>query len=196
MRWTGRPEVLVVTMALGLRNWATRERSLRLISRFSATTSMIQSASATRARSSSKLPMEIFTARAGVKNAAGRDCLAASRPARTILLWSAPGASGLRSGGTMSRRMHGRPALAKWAAMRAPIVPAPRTAAFWIERVMRDLFEASMRRDRLQNQYGGVKRGKTPIGRLAFAGLSRFRKFKMKQYRGSKGRFRMVLRCQ
>src|SRR5689334_16749074 len=32
------------------------------------------------------------------------------------------------SGRTMSSRSTGNPALAKWAAMRAPMVPAPRTA--------------------------------------------------------------------
>src|SRR6267143_4080587 len=161
-------------MEPGLRNLATFARRPRLISRFSATASMIQSASAMRGRSSSKLPTETLEASAGVKKAAGLAFLAASSPARTILLRSA----GAPSFGTMSSSRQGRPALAKCAAMRAPMVPAPRTAAFWTERVMRDLFEASVRRDRLQNQYGGVKREKTPIGRLAFAGLSRFRKFK------------------
>src|SRR5436190_2905699 len=33
-----------------------------------------------------------------------------------------------RSGSVISRRSTGKPALAKWAAIRAPIVPAPRTA--------------------------------------------------------------------
>src|SRR5438445_358586 len=71
IKCTGRPDVLVVTMAPGLRNWATRASNFRLISRFSATTSMIQSASAQRARSSSKFPMAIFSASAAMKKAAG-----------------------------------------------------------------------------------------------------------------------------
>src|SRR2546430_15796896 len=119
MRWTGRPLVLVVTMAPGLRNCATRERSLRLISRFSATTSMIQSASATRARSSSKLPMETFSARAGVKNAAGRGFFAAARAARAILLRAGPGGAGFRAGGTMLGGVHGGAAVGERGGVRA-----------------------------------------------------------------------------
>ena len=80
IRCTGKPEVLVVTIAPGLRNCATRKSKFLFISRFSATTSMIQSASAHRARSSSKFPMETFSTSAGVKNAAGFDFFAASKP--------------------------------------------------------------------------------------------------------------------
>ena len=104
----------------------------RLISRFSATTSIIQSASASAERSSSKLPTEILAANSGAKKAAGLDFFAASIPERASLLRSA----GAASLGTMSSRRHGRPAFAKCAAMRAPIVPAPRTTAFCILCVM------------------------------------------------------------
>src|SRR5215831_104409 len=131
-------------MEPGLRTPATRDRSLRLMSRFSATTSMIQSASAMRPRSSSKLPKETLSARASVKKAAGLDFFAVSRPARTILLRSEAGASGARFGGTMSNSMQGKPALAKCAAIRAPIVPAPRTAALSIRRFMTDLYSKQM----------------------------------------------------
>src|SRR5271167_136161 len=162
MRCTGKPEVLVVTIAPGLRNCATRDSKFLLISRFSATTSMIQSASAQRAKSSSKFPMEIFSASAGTKNAAGFDFFAASSPARTILWRSPAGAPDLQSGGTMSSRMHGRPALAKCAAIREPMVPAPNTAAFSIRRFMACLFRspfyALRRLDRLQNRHPLVKR--------------------------------------
>src|SRR5271163_2996160 len=142
IRCTGKPEVLVVTIAPGLRNCATRDSKFLLISRFSATTSMIQSASAQRAKSSSKFPIETFSASAGVKNAAGFDFFAASSPARTILLRSPAGAPGFRSGGTISNKMHGSPALAKCAAIREPMVPAPNTAAFSIRRFMAYLFRA------------------------------------------------------
>jgi hypothetical protein len=41
----------------------------------------------------------------------------------------------------MSSKMHGNPALAKCAAIREPIVPAPSTAAFSIRRFMVCLFQ-------------------------------------------------------
>jgi hypothetical protein len=83
MMWMGKPEVLVVTMVPGLRNCSTRASRLRLISRFSETASMIQSASASFARSSSKLPVWIRRLVSRVKKAAGRDLRAASKPACT-----------------------------------------------------------------------------------------------------------------
>src|SRR5713226_2043251 len=101
---------------------------------------MIQSASEQRARSSSKFPIVIFSASAGVKNAAGFDFFAASNPARTILLRSPAGASADKIGGTISSKMHGSPAFAKCAAIREPIVPAPSTTAFSMRRFMTRLF--------------------------------------------------------
>ncbi|GAC1356946.1 MAG: hypothetical protein NVSMB3_03460 [Acidobacteriaceae bacterium] len=44
------------------------------------------------------------------------------------------GAPGAVPGGTISRRTTGSPAFAMWAAMREPIVPAPRTATLRISR--------------------------------------------------------------
>src|SRR6266853_2424160 len=143
IKCTGKPEVLVVTMAPGLRTCTTRESNFRLISRFSATTSMIQSASAQRARSSSKFPIATRSASAGVKKAAGLDFFAASSPARTILLRSVAGASAGKFGGTISNKTHGSPVLAKCAAIREPIVPAPSTTAFSIRRFMESLFRKS-----------------------------------------------------
>ena len=159
IRCTGNPEVFVVAIAPGLRNCATRASNLRLISRFSATTSIIQSASAQRARSSSKFPMTMLSASDGVKNAAGFDFLAASSPARTILLRSAEGASGGIFGGAISSKTQGRPAFAKCAAIREPIVPAPSTTAFSMRRSIISLFPRKYsRNDRLQNQQAAVKR--------------------------------------
>src|SRR5205814_8652484 len=92
---------------------------------------------AQRAKSSSKFPMEIFSAIEALKNAAGRAFLAASKPFRAKRFRSDAGASGFRSGGTISSSTHGKPAFAKCAAMRAPIVPAPKTTAFCMARFIR-----------------------------------------------------------
>jgi len=86
--------------------------------------------------------MLIFSATAEVKNAAGFDFFAASRPARTILLRSPAGASAGKPGGMMSSKMHGSPAFAKCAAMREPIVPAPRTNAFSMRCSITGLYRA------------------------------------------------------
>jgi len=75
-----------------------------------------------------------LSARAAVKNAAGLDFFAASKPARTILLRSPAGASAGKFGGTMSSKMQGSPAFAKCAAIREPMVPAPSTTAFSMRR--------------------------------------------------------------
>src|SRR5260370_36643302 len=84
--------------------------------------------------------MGIFVGSGAVKNADGFDFFAASNPARTILLRSPTGASAGKFGGTMSNKMHGRPAFAKCAAIREPIVPAPSTTAFSMRRFMARLF--------------------------------------------------------
>src|SRR5258706_16281781 len=90
-------------MEPGLRNCATLARRPRLISRFSATTSMIQSASAMRGRSSSKLPTETLEARADVKKAAGLAFFGGSSPASTVFFWLGGGGAL----GTMLRRREG-----------------------------------------------------------------------------------------
>jgi len=100
--------------------------------------------------------MATRSASEAVKNAAGFDFLAASSPARTILLRSAGGASAAKFGGTISSKMHGKPALAKCAAMREPIVPAPSTTAFSMRRFM-EAFQKIHRQDRLQNRHPVVK---------------------------------------
>src|SRR5260370_29757018 len=158
IKCTGNPEVLVVTIVPGFRNCATPASNFRLISKFSATTSIIQSASAHRARSSSKFPIAILSASAAVKNAAGFDFFADSNPARTILLRSAAGALAGKLGSTISSKMHGSPAFAKCAAIREPIVPAPSTTAFSMRRFIVDLYAKFRRKDRLQNQHAAVKR--------------------------------------
>ena len=97
----------------------------------------------------------------------------------------------------MSRRMQGWPALAKCAAMRAPMVPAPRTAAFWIERVMRDLFEAVYEKEQVTKP---VWRGQTredanrEIGVPRFVTIQEIRREPLA--RGARDGFKMVLRCQ
>jgi len=121
---SGMPLVLVETIASGLRIVSTLRKRSRLGSRFSTMASIIQSTSANRFRSSSKFPTVTRRESDASKNAAGFDFLAPSSPAAAILLRAGPSASG----GTMSSSMEGTPALAKCAAMRAPIVPAPRTA--------------------------------------------------------------------
>ena len=62
---TGSPLVLELMTVPGLRKVATRSRRFRLISRFSATASIIQSASATHERWSSKFPGVIHEAFSG-----------------------------------------------------------------------------------------------------------------------------------
>src|SRR5579871_1988071 len=109
------PLVLVEMIDAGLRSFSTLLQSERLISRFSVTASMIQSQSATFGRSLSKLPVEIIAAEESTKNAPGRCLMAVSTPF-------------LAASSVTSRRMEGIPALAKWAAIREPMVPAPRTA--------------------------------------------------------------------
>ena len=110
-----------MTIVPGLRTASTRSSSLRLISRFSATASMIQSASAHHARLSSKLPGVISRAVSGVKNAAGRDFFAASSPRDTMRLRTAGFSSvsplrfssAFNSGGTISSKIAGNAGIGK-----------------------------------------------------------------------------------
>ena len=121
------------------------------MSRFSATTSMIQSASAHQARLSSKLPMVMRAAVRGREEGGGprleggiqagaNDAVADARIARS----RGRGISRRRvsSVGTISSSQQRTPALARCAAMRAPMVPAPRTATFSI-RSMRGFIGAT-----------------------------------------------------
>ena len=112
----GKPEVLVVMMVPRRRNCSTRVSRLRLISRFSETASMIQSASASFAEVIFKIAGAwISRLVSGVKKEAGRDLRAASRPACTMRFR----VRGSPSAATSNRR-HGIPALARCAAMRRP----------------------------------------------------------------------------
>src|SRR5262249_13826188 len=102
------------------------------------------------------------------KNAAGLDFLAASRPARTILLRSEAEAFAGKFGGTISSRTTGRPALAKCAAIREPMVPAPSTTAFSMRCLMATFSEIwkVQTEDRLQKRHSGVKPGsREPCGK-------------------------------
>src|SRR6266545_2768146 len=110
------------------------------MSRFSTTASIIRSQSLSFGRSSSKLPIVTSDALSGVKNAAGFAVFAASNPARAIRLRTPfdssvrplPCSSTVNSRGAISSRIVGTPAFARWAAICAPMVPAPKTAAFSI----------------------------------------------------------------
>ena len=113
-------------MVPGLRTASTLRSSSRFSSKFSTTASMIQSAPATSFRSSSKLPIVISRASDGSKNAAGFDFRAPSSPAAAMRLRLSP--SDPASAGTTSSSQQGTPALARCAAIRAPMVPAPSTA--------------------------------------------------------------------
>jgi len=90
--------------------------------RSSVTASITQSQSFSFARSSSKLPVSIRVACSGVKNAAGFAFFNAVSAASARWLRSP-------SGVARSSSSTGTPALARCAAMREPIVPAPSTAA-------------------------------------------------------------------
>ena len=94
-----------------------------------------------------------FLRKRSAEECPGRDFLAASTPLRAKRFRSEASAPGLRSGGTISSSTQGRPALAKCAAMRAPMVPAPKTTAFWIASFMNDLRDRYGRLDRLQDLY-------------------------------------------
>ena len=69
---SGMPLVLVERIVPGVRTAATRSSRLRLMARFSATASTIQSQSRKRPRSSSKLPGAMSDFAASVKNPTGR----------------------------------------------------------------------------------------------------------------------------
>ena len=140
MSLIGIPEVFVVTMQSGLTTFSTLAKSSCLIFRFSMTTSMTQSTSASQPRLSSKLPTLIMEAFFLVKNPAGFDFttpaspFAANRFRQAGLFSVNPCAlsASVSSKGMISRRTHSIPALVRWAAMVAPMTPAPRTAAFLI----------------------------------------------------------------
>ena len=127
-------------MVPGFRTVSTREKRFRLISRSSATASMIQSTSPHHPRLYSRFPGVTSRAVSGVKNAAGRDFFAASRPASNNPI-AYRGRLRRQSLALFLRRQffrdrlsrkQGMPAFARCAAIRAPIVPAPSTTAFSI----------------------------------------------------------------
>src|ERR671913_1911513 len=111
----GSPEVLELTTAAGPAVFSTRASSSCLGSRRSTMASTTQSASATRSKSSSKVPRRMRSASRGLARAAGRAASMRSNPPST-------------ASRSRSSRSTARPALAAWAAMAAPMVPAPSTA--------------------------------------------------------------------
>src|SRR5579859_161128 len=103
------------------------------MSRRSITASTIQSHSASRSRSSSVLPVVTSLAAFLLMKAAG---------SAFSSLATAPSAIALRlvaSFGTMSSSTTGMPALATWAAIPAPMTPAPMTATFLMSAISHSL---------------------------------------------------------
>ncbi len=136
---SGMPLVLEATTDPGRRCCSSFWYRLCLICKFSTTASIIKSQSFNFARSSSKFPTLTSPARSVVKNAAGLAFFAASYPSRAMRLRTCGDSSvsplacssGVSSRGTISSSRVGIPALARCAAICAPIVPAPSTAAFF-----------------------------------------------------------------
>ena len=93
------------------------------MARFSTTASIIQSQSCSLVRSSSTLPMLISRALFGCMNGAGSACCNLAKAVCAITLRS------VAFGGTMSSNNTAIPALARCAAIPAPMTPAPITAA-------------------------------------------------------------------
>ena len=112
----GMPEVLELTIVSGPRSASSLARSACLASRRSTIASTIQSARAARSRAASKPSVETSAAVPGVKRGSGLSARARSNPSRAVFA-------------SRSSSSVGTPALAKCAAIWAPIVPAPRTAA-------------------------------------------------------------------
>ncbi len=138
--WIGRPEVLLETIQSGLRTVSMRSNRERLMARFSTITSTIQSTSASRPKSSSRLPSLTSFCDSWLSMEGGRALPAAFQPASTMRLRTALSlrvrpafsSSGLSLSGTMSSTTVGIPTPASRAAIPLPMVPAPITAAFWI----------------------------------------------------------------
>ena len=112
----GMPEVFELTTESARRWDSTRASSACFASSRSMIASTIQSQSAMAARSVSN-PPTVMSARASrVKNGSGFKAAARASPAAA-------------ADASRSSRTTGTPALATWAAIWAPMVPAPRTAA-------------------------------------------------------------------
>ena len=134
----GMPLVFDAMTEPGLRCFSTSAKSLCLISRFSTTASMTKSQSFNFAISSAKLPIDINPAFLPSINGAGFSFFEASNNCETMRFLTfgdsrvSPFASSsaVSSRGAISSRSVGIPALERWAAIAAPIVPAPSTAAF------------------------------------------------------------------
>src|SRR5215211_7802649 len=126
MLCSGMPEVLVEIMAFSFAKSSTRCMSSLFGSSFSMMASTIQSASPMRPKCSSKFPVLILSATFSAISAAGLAFFILSKPAFTTAFLSSS------SSGTISSRSTSSPAFAQWAAMAAPIVPAPSTATFLI----------------------------------------------------------------
>src|SRR5260221_14532773 len=126
----GNPEVFELTTASGRRTRSMRAYTSCLMSSRSTTASTIQSTSPSMSKSSSVLPTVTSRASRGEKKAgAGLAFSALSSPLCAMRLRAARSWLSWASGGTTSSSSTGMPALAMFAAMPAPMMPAPITAA-------------------------------------------------------------------
>ena len=141
----GIPDVLELTMVSARRYDSTLLNSACLISSRSTTASRIQSHLAMPGRSSSNPPVFTRVCEVGVKNGSGRSARQRSSPSRA-------------ASRVTSSNNAGTPALAKWAAICAPIVPAPSTAT---SRMCRVICRAHRRRCRPPRRPG--RRGSTCV---------------------------------
>lgn len=120
---------------LGPQVGAKRVKSSRLASTFSTIASSTHWQSPKRAMSSVKLPGVTLCAACRVKNAAGLRSRARSSPCRakrkrtgrSFNVSPCRSSSSVSSSGTRSSNRTSSPALARWAAMAAPMTPAPIT---------------------------------------------------------------------
>ena len=126
----GIPEVFVETTVPFSLTFSIRFKRSCFIFRFSMTTSIIQSHSASLLKSSSKLPIVIRSTSLFSMKRGGFAKSAPSRPAFTILFLATGSffSSSFKSKGTMSRSNVLMPAPASSAAIPPPIIPEPRTA--------------------------------------------------------------------
>ena len=111
----GMPDVFELTTASAPRHASTRSRSARLASSRSTIASTTQSQSAMAGRSASNPPRRMRARTSFVKNGSGLRAAACFSPRAAV--------SASRSSSST-----GQPALATWAAIWAPMVPAPSTA--------------------------------------------------------------------
>ena len=123
----GMLEVLEVTKAWPDLYFSTFSKTVFLISRFSTITSIIQSASLTFSKSSSKFPVVILLAYSFLYNGFGLDLIAFFNDSSAIMFLFLIDLSL----GCISSIKTSIPTFARWHAIPEPITPDPKTAAFF-----------------------------------------------------------------